>query len=38
MSLHVESLFTAAMGLQAPWKVAKVELDTANSLDAHKAS
>jgi transposase len=29
MSLQVESLFTAALGLQAPWKVAKVELDTA---------
>jgi hypothetical protein len=29
MSLQVESLFTAALGLQAPWKVAKVDLDTA---------
>ncbi|HSI58986.1 MAG TPA: ISL3 family transposase [Ideonella sp.] len=25
----VESLFTAALGLEAPWEVAKVELDTA---------
>jgi len=29
MSLQVESLFTAALGLQAPWKVAKDDLDTA---------
>ena len=29
MFLQVESLFTAALGLQAPWKVAKVDLDTA---------
>ena len=29
MSLQVESLFTAALGLQAPWKVAKVDLDAA---------
>ena len=29
MSLQIESLFTAALGLQAPWKVAKVDLDTA---------
>ena len=29
MSIQVESLFTAALGLQAPWQVAKVNLDTA---------
>ena len=27
MSLDVESLFTAALGLQAPWEVKKVDLD-----------
>lgn len=30
MSLSTESLFTAALGLQAPWQVNKVELSTAN--------
>jgi transposase len=30
MSIGVESLFTQALGLQAPWVVKKVELDTAN--------
>lgn len=29
MSLAVETLFTTALGLQAPWEVEKVELDTA---------
>lgn len=29
MSLAVETLFTTALGLQAPWSVKKVELDTA---------
>ena len=29
MSIEVETLFTAALGLQAPWAVAKVELNTA---------
>jgi len=29
MSLPVETLFTAALGLQAPWEVEKVELNTA---------
>ena len=29
MSLPVETLFTAALGLQAPWSVEKVELNTA---------
>ena len=29
MSVGVESLFTSALGLAAPWEVAKVELDTA---------
>ena len=29
MSLQVETLFTAALGLQAPWRVEKVELNTA---------
>jgi transposase len=29
MSLAVESLFTAALGLQAPWEVREVELNTA---------
>lgn len=28
MSIEVESLFTAALGLQAPWSVEKVELNT----------
>ena len=27
MSVQVETLFTAALGLQSPWQVAKVELD-----------
>lgn len=29
MSIAVEALFTSALGLQAPWSVSKVELDTA---------
>lgn len=29
MNLSVETLFTAALGLQAPWEVKRVELDTA---------
>jgi transposase len=29
MSIEVETLFTAALGLQAPWAVTKVELNTA---------
>ena len=29
MSVQIESLFTAALGLQAPWQVSKVDLDTA---------
>jgi transposase len=29
MSIAIESLFTTALGLQAPWVVAKVDLDTA---------
>lgn len=29
MSIAVESLFTTALGLQAPWVVSKVDLDTA---------
>ena len=29
MSLGVESLFTSALGLKAPWEVGTVELDTA---------
>ena len=29
MGLEVESLFTAALGLQAPWAVQSVQLDTA---------
>ena len=29
MSVGIESLFTSALGLQAPWSVKKVELDTA---------
>ena len=29
MAVEIESLFTAALGLQAPWVVGKVELDTA---------
>ena len=28
MSVDIESLFTSALGLQAPWSVEKVELDT----------
>lgn len=28
MSVGIESLFTSALGLQAPWRVEKVELDT----------
>ena len=28
MSIQVESLFTAALGLPAPWAVANVDLDT----------
>jgi len=28
MSVDIESLFTSALGLQAPWSVQKVELDT----------
>ena len=30
MSLSTETLFTAALGLQAPWQVTQVELSTAN--------
>jgi transposase len=30
MSLSTEALFTAALGLQAPWRVDQVELSTAN--------
>ncbi len=30
MGLQIESLFTAALGLQAPWAVEKVDLDTGN--------
>jgi transposase len=29
MGVGIESLFTSALGLQAPWRVEKVELDTA---------
>lgn len=29
MGVEIESLFTSALGLAAPWEVAKVELDTA---------
>ena len=29
MGVQIESLFTAALRLQAPWAVEKVELDTA---------
>ena len=29
MSVGIEALFTSALGLQAPWSVEKVELDTA---------
>jgi transposase len=29
MSVEIESLFTSALGLTAPWRVAKVELNTA---------
>ncbi len=28
MNLPVETLFTAALGLQAPWEVKEVDLDT----------
>lgn len=28
MGVDIESLFTSALGLQAPWSVKKVELDT----------
>lgn len=45
MSVGVEALFTSALGLQAPWVVVKVELDTAKrridfevSCDAKKLS
>lgn len=31
MSLSTEALFTAALGLQAPWQVNQVELSTAKS-------
>ncbi len=30
MAIGIESLFTSALGLAAPWKVEKVNLDTAN--------
>ena len=29
MGVGIEALFTSALGLQAPWSVEKVELDTA---------
>jgi hypothetical protein len=29
VGMQIESLFTAALGLQAPWVVEKVDLDTA---------
>ena len=29
MGVGIEALFTSALGLQAPWNVEKVELDTA---------
>jgi len=29
MGIGIEALFTSALGLQAPWSVQKVELDTA---------
>ena len=29
MSIQIEALFTSALGLQAPWAVAEVKLDTA---------
>ena len=36
MSLNTEALFTAALGLQAPWQVNQVELSTANNrIDFH---
>lgn len=36
MSLSTETLFTAALGLQAPWQVSQVELSTAKSrIDFH---
>jgi hypothetical protein len=28
MKTQIEALFTSALGLQAPWQVAKVELNT----------
>jgi hypothetical protein len=31
MSLSTEALFTAALGLQAPWRVERAELNTATS-------
>lgn len=31
MGLSTETLFTAALGLQAPWQVRKVELSTAKN-------
>jgi len=31
MNLNTEALFTAALGLQAPWRVSKVELSTAKN-------
>jgi hypothetical protein len=29
MGIEIESLFTSALGLSAPWRVEKVNLDTA---------
>jgi len=29
LSIQIEALFTSALGLQAPWAVANVKLDTA---------
>jgi hypothetical protein len=29
MAVEIESLFTSALGLSAPWRVANVELNTA---------
>lgn len=34
--LEVEGLFTAALGLQAPWSVQKVDLNAANSSERSK--
>ena len=31
MGVGIEALFTSALGLQEPWSVEKVELDTATS-------